>query len=262
MIEWLKALVYGIVEGITEWLPVSSTGHLILLEDYLPLGIGDGFRTFFLVVIQLGAVLAAMVYFAKYILSRSLRQNADLLVKVLISCVPAAIIGVLFDDLIDAYFYNNLVVSLMLILFGVVFLVVDRGEEGGKDDMASISCLDAAIIGVYQLIAAVFPGVSRSGSTIIGGLTRGLSRKTAAEYTFIMAIPVMLGASLLKLFKLKEAPSAAEWTLLGIGSLTAFLVSLWVISSLIRYVKKNSFRVFGIYRIALGIAVLSLFFLR
>ncbi len=260
MIEWLKAILYGIVEGISEWLPISSTGHLIILEKFVPLRITPEFRVFFLVVIQLGAVLAAALYFSKYIFSRSLRDNAALLVKILISCVPAGVVGVLFDDWIDAHFYNYVMVSIMLALFGAVFLIVDRGGGKGKG-MDEISHMDAAVIGVFQLISAVFPGVSRSGSTIIGGVARGLSRQAAAEYTFIMAIPVMLGASVLKLLKLDIVPSANELSILAIGSLSAFVVSLAVIGSLIKFVRRHSFKVFGYYRIVFGVTLLFLFML-
>ncbi|MDO4754582.1 MAG: undecaprenyl-diphosphate phosphatase, partial [Bacillota bacterium] len=205
MIEWLKAFVYGLVEGISEWLPISSTGHLIILEQYFPLQISAGFRSFFLVAIQLGAVMAALLYFSKFLLSRSLRGNLTLLGKIVVSCVPAAAVGILFDDWIDAHFYHYTVVSLMLILFGIVFLYVDE-SKGSEKSLDEIGYKDAFVIGIFQLISAVFPGVSRSGATIIGGLRCGLSRKVAAEYTFIMSIPVMLGAGLLKLIKLKEVP--------------------------------------------------------
>lgn len=257
MIEWLKAVIYGIVEGISEWLPVSSTGHLIVLERVLPLDISSEFRTFFLVVIQLGAVLAALLYFAKYILSKGLRSNAALLLKIVISCAPAALIGVLFDDWIDAHFYNYIVVSIMLVLFGIVFLVIDRGGGEGKG-IDEISISDAAVIGVFQAVSAVFPGVSRSGSTIIGGLIRGLSRRTSAEYTFIMSIPVMMGASLLKLIKLKAVPTASELSLLAVGSAVAFVVSLLAIDMLMKFVRRHSFKIFGYYRILLGALVIFL----
>lgn len=260
MTEWLKAWIYGLVEGISEWLPVSSTGHLIILERYLPLEIGAGFRSFFLVAIQLGAVLAALLYFARLILSKSLNENAVLLGKILISCLPAALVGILFDDWIDAHFYHYAVVSLMLVLFGIVFLFVDENPGSGKT-LGEINYRDAFVIGIFQLVSAVFPGVSRSGATIIGGLKCGLSRKTAAEYTFIMSIPVMLGASLLKMVKLKEMPTGSEIGILLIGASTAFAVSLFVIRGLIEFVQKHSFRVFGYYRIVLGILVLMTFLL-
>lgn len=255
MMDAIKALIYGVVEGITEWLPVSSTGHLILLERSLPLPLSERFGQFFMVAIQLGAVLAALLYFAKFLLSQSRSQNFRLFLLICVSCLPAAFVGILFDDLIDAYFYNHFVVSVMLVLFGIVFLLVDQNDGTGKG-MDSISFTDAAVIGVYQLLSAVFPGVSRSGATIIGGLRRGLSRKAAAEYTFLMAIPVMFGAGLLKLFKLKEMPDSNEFMLLAIGAVSAFLISLLVIRVLLRYVKNRSFRIFAYYRILLAVIVM------
>lgn len=258
MTEWIKALVYGLVEGITEWLPVSSTGHLILLERFFALEMSDSFRSFYLVAIQIGASLASLAYFAKFLLSRSLAFNRSLLMKMAVSSIPAAIVGVFFDDLIDAYFYNTLTVSVMLILFGIVFLFVDAPSDRGKS-LAEIRYRDAAVIGIFQLIAAVFPGVSRSGATIIGGLKCGLSRKTAAEYTFIMAIPVMLGAGFLKMLKLKEMPTGDEIRILLIGAVTAFAVSVFVIRGLIRFVQKHSFKGFGYYRILLGIGIFLTF---
>lgn len=261
MLEWIKALIYGIVEGISEWLPISSTGHLIILEEFIPLQMTPAFKSFFLVAIQLGAVLAAAVYFAKFIFGRSLRQNGRLLLLIVVSCIPAAVIGILFDDWFEEHFYNYICVSIMLALFGVIFIVTDRGDGAGKG-IDDISIKDAAIIGVYQLVSAVFPGVSRSGATILGGLSRGLSRKSAAEYTFIMAIPVMAGASLLKLLKLEAAPSHSELTFLLIGAISAFIISLVVIDGLIKYVRSRSFKVFGIYRIVLAAIMLLVFLTR
>lgn len=258
MTEWLKALIYGLVEGISEWLPISSTGHLIILEQYIPLEIGVGFRSFFLVAIQLGAVLAALLYFSRFLLSQSLKSNTALLFKIMISCLPAALVGILFDDWIDAHFYHYIVVSCMLVIFGIAFLFVDESTNCGKT-IGEISYRDAFIIGIYQLVSAVFPGVSRSGATIIGGLRCGLSRKVAAEYTFIMSIPVMLGASLLKLVKLKEIPTSSEIKVLLIGAITAFGVSLLVIRTLIKFVQKHSFKVFGYYRIVLGVLIMLTF---
>lgn len=258
MMEWLKALLYGFVEGISEWLPISSTGHLIILERLVPLEISISFRSFFLVAIQLGAVLAALLYFSRFLLSQSLKSNWMLLIKILISCLPAAVVGIFFDDLIDAYFYHYTVVSLMLVLFGIVFLYVDASPNSGKT-LEEIGYADAFVIGLFQLVSAVFPGVSRSGATIIGGMKRGLSRKVAAEYTFIMSIPVMLGAGLLKLVKLKETPTGSEMQILLIGAITAFVISLFTIRTLIRFVQKNSFKVFGYYRILLGLLIMLTF---
>lgn len=258
MMEWLKSLIYGLVEGISEWLPISSTGHLIILERFIPLEISSSFRPFFLVAIQLGAVLAALLYFSRFLLSQSLKSNWMLLIKILISCLPAAVVGLFFDDFIDAYFYHYAVVSLMLVLFGVVFLYVDESPNSRKT-LEQIGYGDAFVIGLFQLLSAVFPGVSRSGATIIGGLKRGLSRKVAAEYTFIMSIPVMLGASLLKLIKLEETPTESEIQILLIGAITAFVISLLTIRALIRFVQKNSFRIFGYYRIILGLLIMLTF---
>ncbi len=263
MMEWIKALLYGIIEGITEWLPISSTGHMILFEEFVKLDMSDGFYSFFLVAIQLGAVLAAALYFAKFILGQTLKENGVLLLKIVISCIPAGVIGILIDDWIDAHFYNYIVVSIMLIVFGVVFLLVDKNEKTEGKRLAEISYTDALYIGFFQLLSAVFPGTSRSGATIIGGLLRGLSRKTAAEYTFIMSIPVMFGASFIKLLKLEAAPTAQEAGLLAVGAISAFVLSIFCINGLLKYIKTKSFKVFGYYRIALGLVVFGyMFFIR
>ncbi len=262
MSEFVKAILYGIIEGITEWLPISSTGHMILFEEFVKLEISDEFYNFFLVAIQLGAVLAAAIYFAKFILGRSFRDNVSLLFKIIVSCIPAGIVGFLMDDWIDAHFYNYVVVSLMLIIFGIVFLLVDKERNSVGRGIQEISYTDAIYIGFFQMLSAVFPGTSRSGATIIGGLVRGLSRQAAAEYTFIMAIPVMFGASLLKLLKLEVAPTGYELSVLGIGSLTAFVVSILCINLLLKYIKTKSFKVFGYYRIALGLLVLLYMFMK
>lgn len=260
MIEILKAILLGIVEGITEWLPISSTGHMILVEEFVKLQVSEQFKSFFFVAIQLGAVLAVVVYFAGYLLSRPFRSNLGLLGKIFVACLPAAIVGILFDDYIDALFYNYITVSIMLILFGIVLMLIDRdGEDKIDPGLDRITYQDSLVIGLFQLIAAVFPGTSRSGATIAGGLLRGLSRKTAAEFTFLMSVPVMAGASMLKLLKMDMAPTSAELAILCSGSVVAFLVSLASIRFLMHFVKTRGMRVFGYYRIALGVIVITYF---
>lgn len=270
LIELLKALLLGIVEGITEWLPVSSTGHMILLDEFLKLQVSDEFREMFLVVIQLGAILAVVVLYFKKLLpfsweGGSVHLEKNTLVmwgKILISCIPAAIVGLLFDDQIDALFYNWQTVSIMLILFGVLFLVIERYNKKRTptmDTMESLTYRAAFWIGMFQLIAAVFPGTSRSGATILGALLLGVSRTVAAEYTFFLAVPVMLGASALKLLKFGFHFSGSELAILAVGLLSAFVVSVFAIKFLMGYIKKHDFTVFGWYRILLGVAVILYF---
>lgn len=280
MLEILKAIIYGIVEGITEWLPVSSTGHLILVEELLPFsGTSAGFFDMFDVVIQLGAILAVVVLFWSQIWPFALTKaerggqtglmsfiKMDILTlwfKILVACVPAAVIGVLFDDVFDALFYNPVCVALALILFGVAFIVVEnwnKGRSAKVNTLTEITYTTALLIGIFQLIAAVFPGTSRSGATIVGALIIGVSRTVAAEFTFFLAIPVMFGASLLKIVKFGFDFTGLELTLLLIGVLVSFLVSLFVLRFLMGYIKKHDFKVFGWYRIVLGIVVLLYFF--
>ena len=265
LIELLKSVFFGIVEGITEWLPISSTGHLIILEKFIHLNFPtEGFWDFYLVAIQLGAILAVVVLFWNRIFPFSFSKKKEepfvktpiliLWGKILIACIPAAIVGVLFDDALNALFYNPLTVSIALIVFGVLFLVVERvrAEKGLVPRVLrveDITVRDALLIGCFQLIAAVFPGTSRSGATILGGLLIGLSRTVAAEFTFYLAIPVIKGGL---------AFTGAEWLSLGVGALTAFAVSMVCIRFLMGYIKKHDFRVFGWYRIALGALVLVL----
>lgn len=274
LIELLKSVFFGIVEGITEWLPISSTGHLIILEKFIHLNFPtDGFWDFYLVAIQLGAILAVVVLFWNRIFPFSFSKKKEepfvktpiliLWGKILIACIPAAIVGLLFDDALNALFYNPLTVSIALIVFGILFLAVERvrAEKGlvpRVQRVEDITVRDALLIGCFQLIAAVFPGTSRSGATILGGLLIGLSRTVAAEFTFYLAIPVMFGASLLRLIKGGLAFTGAEWLSLGVGALTAFAVSMVCIRFLMGYIKKHDFRVFGWYRIALGALVLVL----
>ena len=279
MLEVLKAIIYGIVEGITEWLPISSTGHLILVEELIPFkGISEGFFDMFDVVIQLGAIMAVVILFWSQIwpfaLSKKERGNGkglmsfikmDILTlwfKILVACVPAAVIGVLFDDVFDALFYNYYCVAIALIVFGVAFIIVENWNKGRNAKITKLSQITyqtALMIGVFQLIAAVFPGTSRSGATIVGALLIGVSRTVAAEFTFFLAIPVMFGASLLKLLKFGFAFTGLELALLLIGTVVSFVVSLFVLRFLMGYIKKHDFKVFGWYRIVLGIVVLVFF---
>jgi len=282
MLEIIKAIIYGVVEGITEWLPISSTGHLILVEELLPFqGTSEGFFGMFDVVIQLGAILAVVVLFWHQIwpfaLTKKEREGKTgaasiikmdimtLWFKILVSCVPAAVIGILFDDVFDALFYNPTCVALALIIFGVAFIVIENWNKGRSAKVTALSEITyqtALLIGAFQLIAAVFPGTSRSGATIVGALLIGVSRTVAAEYTFFLAIPVMFGASLLKVFKFGFEFTALELTLLLIGTVVAFVVSLFILRFLMGYIKKHDFKVFGWYRIVLGVIVLLYFGLR
>lgn len=278
MLEVIKAIIYGIVEGITEWLPISSTGHLILVEELMPFqGTSENFFGMFDVVIQLGAILAVVVLFFGEIWPFALTKKeqeesgsksiikTDIFIlwfKILVSCVPAAVIGVLFDDVFDALFYNPVCVALALIIFGIAFIIVENWNKGRTPKVTALSEITyqtALLIGVFQVIAAVFPGTSRSGATIVGALLIGVSRTVAAEYTFFLAIPVMFGASLLKVVKFGFDFTSLELILLLIGTVAAFVVSLAVLRFLMGYIKKHDFKVFGWYRIALGIVVLAYF---
>lgn len=279
MLEIIKAIIYGIVEGITEWLPISSTGHLILVEELIPFqGVSDGFFDMFDVVIQLGAILAVVILFWNKIwpfaLTAKEREGKTgfmsfikpdimtLWFKILVSCVPAAVIGLLFDDVFDALFYNPVSVALALIVFGVAFIAVEnwnKGRDPGIRSLAEITYQTAFLIGAFQLIAAVFPGTSRSGATIVGALLIGVSRTVAAEYTFFLAIPVMFGASLLKVVKFGFDFTSLELVLLLIGTAVSFIVSVFVLRFLMNYIKKHDFKVFGWYRIVLGLVVLGYF---
>lgn len=274
MIEILKSILYGIVEGITEWLPISSTGHMILLEEIMPMNVSKSFWSMFLVVIQLGAILAVVVLYWNKIFP--FRKNKEgkytsvksiwiLWSKILVATIPAAIIGLALDDWIDAHLYNGFVVAIMLILVGVAFIYIENRNKDMRPSVNSLSVLsykDALIIGLFQVVAAVLPGTSRSGATIIGGLMIGVSRAVAAEFTFFLAIPVMFGASLLKLVKFGFAFSVLEFFILVIGMVVAFVVSIFVIRFLMSYIKKHDFKVFGWYRIVLGAFVLIFFAIR
>lgn len=269
MLEILKAVFFGIVEGITEWLPVSSTGHLILLNEFIRLDVSERFFSMFEVVIQLGAILAVVVLYFKQIWPFSakepgfIRKDTFLMwFKIAFACIPAAAAELLFGDVIEELFYNYWVIAAALILFGIAFLVIEKKNEGLNPKMTSIAditWMTAFWIGMFQLIAAVFPGTSRSGATILGGILLGVSRSAAAEFTFFLAIPVMFGASLIKVLEFGTVFTASESLILLIGMVTAFLVSLVVIRFLMGYIKKHDFRVFGRYRIALGVLVLVYF---
>ena len=279
IIEILKSCLFGIVEGITEWLPISSTGHLILVEQFVKFKeVSPEFWEMFQVVIQFGAILAVvMLYWNKIWPITTKKENAikqkgilsyfnkdimNLWFKILVACVPAAVIGILFDELFEKLFYNPVCIAIALIVFGIAFIVVEKWNKNRKNDIeknSEITYKHAIIIGIFQLLAAIFPGTSRSGATIIGGLLLGLSRPNAAEFTFYLAIPTMLGASLLKLVKFGFAFSVIEIIVLIVGMLVSFLVSIFVIKFLMDYIKKHDFRVFGYYRIILGIIVLAYF---
>lgn len=270
ILEIIKAVILGIVEGITEWLPISSTGHMILVDEFLKLNVSPEFKEMFLVVIQLGAIMAVVVLYFKKLLpfsfeGKKLKWEKNTLVmwlKIIVSCVPAAIVGVLFDDKLEELFYNWQTVSAMLIIFGILFIIIERFNKGKA---AKINTIDdftyktALIIGIFQLIAAVFPGTSRSGATIVGALLIGVSRAAAAEYTFFLAVPVMFGASALKLVKFGFGFTLQEAVILAIGMAVAFAVSILAIKFLVGYIKKHDFTAFGWYRIVLGAAVILYF---
>ena len=272
MLELLKAVLFGIVEGVTEWLPISSTGHMILLNEFVELDVTPEFWDMFLVVIQLGAILAVVMLYWNRIFpfqfhgDSIIRKDVFFMwFKVIVGCLPAVIIGLPFDDLFKELFYNYQTVAVALIVFGVAFIVVENRNRSHRPRIRSIGQLTypvAFAIGVFQLIAGIFPGTSRSGATIVGGLLLGVSRTAAAEFTFFVAIPVMFGASLLEIVKfLLEGVeiSGTEWMTLGVGFAVAFFVSVFVIRFLMGYIKKHNFKVFGWYRIALGIVVLAYF---
>lgn len=269
--EIIKAILFGIVEGITEWLPISSTGHMILLNDFIHLGVSDEFYKLFEVVIQLGAILAVILFYFKTIFpwgfgktKKETNETWNLWGKILVACVPAAIIGILLDDWIDEHFFNSTVVAIMLIVYGIIFIIIENKNIGSKKtkDTKEITYKQALLVGVFQLLALI-PGTSRSGATIIGGLLIGLERKVAAEFTFFLAVPVMAGASLLKVVKyISEFGlvfSGMEITILVVSCLVAFLVSLFVIRFILNYIRKHDFKIFGWYRIILGIVVLLYF---
>lgn len=269
MLEILKSVIYGIVEGITEWLPVSSTGHMILLEEIMPMDVSKEFWNMFLVVVQLGAILAVVLLFWNKIFPFKPKQEEfidmkimNLWGKILVACIPAGVVGILFDDWLDEHLYNYWVVSIMLMVVGLVFIIVENNNNGKRAVMRNTDAITykaAAMIGIFQLIAAVLPGTSRSGATIIGALLIGVSRTAAAEFTFYLAIPVMFGASLLKIIKFGFNFTGTELGILFTGMIVSFVVSVLVIRFLMGYIKKHDFKIFGWYRIVLGAIVLLYF---
>ncbi|WP_300856874.1 undecaprenyl-diphosphate phosphatase [uncultured Clostridium sp.] len=273
-LEIIKAIILGIVEGITEWLPISSTGHMILVDEFLKLNVSEEFMEMFLVVIQLGAIFAVILLYWKKIFpfkfDNGIKIEKDTLimwVKIVVACIPAAIVGLLFDDQLNALFYNPTTVAIMLIIFGILFIIIENYNKGKSpkiNSLAEITYTVAIMIGLFQLIAAVFPGTSRSGATIVGALLIGVSRTVAAEFTFFLAIPVMFGASALKLVKFGIQTgfvmTGNELAILLVGSIVAFIVSILAIKFLMSYIKNNDFKVFGWYRIILGIIVLLYFY--
>ncbi|MDO4925054.1 MAG: undecaprenyl-diphosphate phosphatase [Turicibacter sp.] len=267
-IEILKVIFLGIVEGITEWLPVSSTGHMILVDEFIKLNMTPEFMEMFFVVIQLGAIMAVVCLFWDKLFPFEFKggfkikaDTMNLWFKIVVACLPAAVIGLLFDDVIDEYLFNPMTVALMLILYGVLFIVVENRNKGRRpiiNDLTQITYKFAFMVGVFQLLALV-PGTSRSGATIVGAILIGASRYVASEFTFFLAIPVMLGASLLKIVKFGFDFTGAEAITLGTGTLVAFFVSILAIKFLMGYIKKHDFKVFGWYRIVLGIIVVAYF---
>lgn len=270
LIEIFKAIILGIIEGITEWIPISSTGHMILVDEFLQMGMSDAFKEMFFVVIQLGAIMAVVVLYWKKIFPFSFKENSfikkDIItmwIKIVIACIPAAIVGILFDDKINLLFYNFQSVAIALIVFGILFIVVENYNKDRSSIAKNINQLTykmAIIIGLFQLIAAIFPGTSRSGATILGALLIGVSREVAAEFTFFLAIPVMFGASLLKLIKFGVVFTGFEFIVLSVGMIVAFVVSLLTIKLLVGYIKKHNFKIFGWYRILLGCILLIYYF--
>ena len=275
MIELLKAVLFGIVEGITEWLPVSSTGHLILLNEFVRLNVSDAFGSMFDVVIQLGAILAVVVLFFHklnpFSPSKSPSEKSrtwSLWFKVIVAIIPSGVVGVLFDDWMDAHLHNGIVVSIALIVYGIAFLLVERRNQRagakGIQDVHDIDYKTALLIGLFQCLSLV-PGTSRSGSTILGAILIGVGRSAGAEFSFFMAIPTMLGASAIKGLKFLLSGVTATGTEIGvlvIGSIVSFVVSVLVIRGLMEYVRNHTFSVFGVYRIVLGVVVLLYFLLK
>lgn len=267
-IEIIKAIILGVIEGITEWLPISSTGHMILADEFIKLNMSDAFKEMFLVVIQLGAILAVvLLYFHKlnpFSPKKSMKEKKDTVsiwLKVGIGVLPAAILGFLFDDWLDAHFYNYITVSIMLVVYGILFIFVEnrnKKKAAKVSDFSSLPYKTAFGIGMFQVLSLI-PGTSRSGATILGAILLGTSRPIAAEYSFFMSIPIMLGASTLKLIKFGLDFTGMEIAILLTGLIVAFVVSILSIKFLMRYIRNNDFKAFGWYRIILGIVVLSYF---
>ncbi|WP_312693278.1 undecaprenyl-diphosphate phosphatase [Caproiciproducens sp.] len=270
IIDIFKAFLLGIIEGLTEWLPISSTGHMILADEFIKLNVSPAFKEMFLVVIQLGAIMAVVVlYFHKLNpfspkkTAGQKRETVDLWLKVLAACVPAGIIGILFDDKIDKIFYNYQTVAVTLILYGVLFILIENHNRNRRPAIRNFSQFTyktAFFIGIFQILALI-PGTSRSGATIIGAMLIGTSRSVAAEFTFFLAIPVMFGASLIKILKFGFVFTSGEALILITGMITAFIVSVFAIKFLMGYIKKHNFKAFGYYRIVLGLVVILYFLL-
>ena len=274
ILEIIKAIVLGIIEGITEWLPISSTGHMILVDELMMLNVSDEFKELFLVVMQLGAICAVPVFFSRqlwpFYRTKSVAERNETLslwLKVIVGAIPAAIFGVLLDDLLDEYLYNYITVAITLLVYGIAFIIVERFKKESSfrvERVTDLSYADALKIGAYQVLSLI-PGTSRSGSTILGGMLSGVSRTASAEFSFFMAIPIMLGASGLKVLKfILDGYNATsdEILLLLVGIVVSFIVSLAAIKFLMDFVKRHSFTVFGVYRIVLGIVVLLYFIIR
>lgn len=269
ILEILKVIIIGIVEGITEWLPISSTGHMILVDELIKLNASEEFKSMFMVVIQLGAIFAVVVlYFRKlnpFSRGKSLKMRyltIELWKKIIVACLPAAMLGVLIDDWLDAHLYNGFIVAMALIVYGVLFILIENSNKKRVDSITKVYSIDyqtALFIGAFQVLALI-PGTSRSGATIIGGMILGASRSVAAEFSFFLSIPIMFGASLLKLVKFGFHYSMAEIVYLLLGMIVAFLVSIFSISFLLNWIKKNDFKFFGYYRIVLGLIVLVWYF--
>ncbi|MGM9552607.1 MAG: undecaprenyl-diphosphate phosphatase [Clostridia bacterium] len=280
LVEWLKVLLLGVIEGITEWLPISSTGHLILVDEFVKLNQSEAFMEMFNVVIQLGAILAVVVLYWSKLWPFHTKKNAVektgkfldnycymdkiiLWLKIVVACLPAMIVGLPLDDWMDEHLHNGFVVAIALIFYGVVFILIENYNKKRTPRVTSLKDLsfkDALLIGIFQVLSLI-PGTSRSGSTIIGGILIGTSRELAAEFTFFLAIPVMFGASALKLLKFGFAFTSTELAVLIVGMVVAFVVSILAIKFLIGYIKKHDFKVFGWYRIVLGVIVLLYFVL-
>ncbi|MEG1705612.1 MAG: undecaprenyl-diphosphate phosphatase [Clostridia bacterium] len=270
ILEFLKVIFLGIVEGITEWLPISSTGHMILVNEFLRLNVTDAFKEMFFVVIQLGAILAVVILFFNKLNPFSNKKDKEekkstisLWIKVLIASIPAGVIGLLFNDKIDELFYNYTTVSITLVLYGVLFIIMETWNQNRKDEpkidtLKKLTYKSAFFIGIAQILALI-PGTSRSGATILGAMLLGTSRSLAAEFSFFLAIPVMFGASAYKLLKFGFSFTGTEIAMLAIGMIVAFIVSIIVIKLLMEYIKKHDFKAFGYYRIILGIIILAYF---
>lgn len=268
LLNFIKAIVIGIVEGITEWLPISSTGHMLLLNDFWPLNMDPKFEEMFFVVIQLGAIIAVIVMFWQKIfpvkrIDKKTVVDKNILwlwLKIVVACIPAGILGVLFDDFLEEYFGTPLTIAIMLIVYGIAFIIVEyfnKARVPKVTDVNKISYKTALAIGFFQALSMI-PGTSRSGATIVGALILGVSRTSAAEFTFYLAIPTMIGASIFKLLKFGMNFTTGELVVLISGSIVAFLVSVVAIKFLMSYIKKHDFKVFGWYRIVLGIIVIAL----